>query len=88
MSYMRGDEVNFDCWEKEHNIIDWLKKNGYPFAPQHDQEGYVKLQAVFQEKSSKLLKEANGPLKSFKEGVILWTTRLAKPFNTEKYEHI
>ena len=43
MSYMRGDEVNFDCWEKEHNIIDWLKKNGYPFAPQHDQEGYVKL---------------------------------------------
>ena len=43
MFSVRGDEVNFDCWAKDHNIIDWIKKNGYPFAPQDDQEKYVKL---------------------------------------------
>ena len=88
MFYMRGDEVKFDCWAKEQNIIDCMKKNGYPFAPQDDQEGYSKLSAFYQENSLELLKEANVPLKSFKEGVILWPTGLTQPFNTEKYLHI
>ena len=88
MFYIGGGEVNFDWWANDHNIIDWMKKNGYPFAPQDDQGGYVKLSAFYQEKSLELLKEANLPLKSFKEGVILWPTELTKPFNTEKYLHI
>ena len=88
MFHMGGDEVNFDCWAKDQNIIDWMKKNGYPSAPQESQEGYVKLWAVFQEKALQLLKEANGALRSFKDGVILWTSELTKPFNIEKYEHI
>ena len=42
MFHMGGDEVNFDCWARDQNIIDWMKKNGNPFAPQDDQEEYVK----------------------------------------------
>ena len=59
MFYIGGDEENFDCWAKDHNMIDWMKKNGYPLAPQDDQEGYVKLSVVYQEKSLELLKETN-----------------------------
>ena len=50
MFHTGGDEVNLDCWAKDHNVIDWIKKNGYPFVPQDSQEGYVKLYAVFEEK--------------------------------------
>ena len=88
MFYMQGDEVNFDCWAKDHNIIDWMRKNGYPFAPQDDQGGYVKLSAFYQEKSLELLKKANVPWKTFNEGVILWLTGLTQPVNSEKYLHI
>ena len=53
-----------------------------------ESRGICELWAVFQEKALQLLKEANGALRSFKDGVILWTSELTKPFNIEKYEHI
>ena len=84
MFHMGGDEVNFDCWAKDENIINWLSKNGYPTKPAENQEGFVRLWAEFQGKALDALKEANGALKSFKDGVLIWTSELTKPFNIEK----
>ena len=47
MFHMGGDEANFDCMAKDQNIIDRKEKNGYSSAPQENQEGYVKLCALF-----------------------------------------
>ena len=30
MFHMGGDEVNFDCWAKDDNILRWLNNQGYP----------------------------------------------------------
>ena len=84
MFHMGGDEVNFDCWAKDKTIIDWLNKNGYPTKPSVSQEGFVRLWAEFQGKALDALKEVNGALKSFQDGVLIWTSELTKPFNIEK----
>ena len=84
MFHMGGDEINFDCWGKDENIVKWLKNNGFPTASFEGTEGFVKLWANFQEKALDALKNANGALKSFKDGVLIWTSELTKPFNIEK----
>ena len=88
MFHMGGDEVNFDCWAKDESIINWLSKNGYSTKPSVSQEGFVRLWAEFQGKALDTLKEVNGALKSFKDGVLIWTSELTKPFNIEKYDVI
>ena len=88
MFHMGGDEVNFDCWAKDENIANWLNKNGYSTKPSVSQEGFVRLWAEFQGKALDTLKEVNGALKSFKDGVLIWTSELTKPFNIEKYDAI
>ena len=88
MFHMGGDEVNFDCWAKDENIVNWLNKNGYSTKPSVSQEGFVRLWAEFQGKALDTLKEVNGALKSFKDGVLIWTSELTKPFNIEKYDAI
>ena len=88
---MGGDEVNFDCWAKDKEILTWLNNHGYPKTPSPPeksdlrmQDGFVKLWAQFQEKALEVLKNSNGALKSFKDGVLIWTSELTKPFNIEK----
>ena len=84
MFHMGGDEVNFECWANDSGINTWLKKNGYPTSPTEGQDGFIKLWSDFQEKALEALKNANGALKSFKDGVIIWTSELTKPFNIDR----
>jgi len=86
MFHMGGDEVNFDCWAKDENILRWLNNNGYPIEKTNSrmQDGFVKLWAQFQEKALEVLKNSNGALKAFKDGILIWTSELTKPFNIEK----
>ena len=79
--HMGGDEVNFGCWATDSGIRSWLKDNGYPTSLSEGQDGFLKLWSNFQGKALELLKNANGALKSFKHGVMIWTSQLTKPPN-------
>ena len=65
-----------------------MMMGGYSTKPSVSQEGFVRLWAEFQGKALDTLKEVNGALKSFKDGVLIWTSELTKPFNIEKYDAI
>ncbi len=78
MFHMGGDEVNFQCWYQEKSIRDWMIKNHFEVNPAISPEGYLNLWSVFQEKALKKLVAANNG-KSFKDGVLLWTSELTRP---------
>ena len=79
MFHMGGDEVNFDCWEKSKEIVDWVgekKGQGDPGSG-----GFFDLWGHFQSNArNRLLKANNGQ----KTDVILWTSTLTKPEIIEK----
>ena len=78
MFHMGGDEVNFHCWAQDEGIRSWLEKKRYPADPSSGIEGYLELWNEFQRKALAELTQANGG-KSFKHGVVVWTSELSKP---------
>lgn len=83
MFHMGGDEVNFKCWAKDPNIRNWLSSQGLETDLYFNNEGYLYLWSVFQEKALKSLVKANKG--QFADGVILWTSELTKPNHIAKF---
>ena len=91
MQIFLAGTISSGSWAKDENILRWLNNQGYSvntspnekFNPR-TQDGFVKLWAQFQGKALEVLQNVNGALKSFKDGVLIWTSELTKPFNIEK----
>merc|ERR1712080_69719 len=83
MFHLGGDEVNFKCWEKEFQIKNWMIAQGLESDSSFNNQGYLYLWSVFQEKALKELVKANKGKVS--DGVILWTSELTKPDSITKY---
>ena len=77
MFHLGGDEVNFKCWERESQIKKWMTEQGLETDSSFNNQGYLYLWSVFQEKALKELVKANKG--KFADGAILWTSELTKP---------
>ena len=57
--HLGGDEVNFKCWNKDQKIKDWIRAQGMEYDLIFNNEGYLYLWSVYQEKALRALTTAN-----------------------------